>query len=288
MWQDPIPNCYPLRFKDLPLFGKSENYLPLVSNFFMNKISSPIIYNTIDCLESLSLAKIQQLCQVPIFPIGPMHRVASASSSSVLEEDTSCLAWLDKQSCKSVIYVSLGSLSFMDTKELVEMAWGLANSQQPFLWAVRPGSIHGAEWIEVLPEYFTKSIGERGYIVKWVPQKKVLAHGAVGGFLSHCGWNSTLESICEGIPMICKPCFGDQRVNSRYVSHVWKVGLELENEMERSEIERTVRRVMAEKEGEDMRERAKNLKENIELCIKEGGSSNNALKKLVEMMMSFQ
>jgi hypothetical protein len=75
-----------IRFKDLPLFGKSENYLPLVSNFFINKISSPIIYNTIDCLESLSLTKIQQQCQVPIFPIGPMHRVASASSSNVLED----------------------------------------------------------------------------------------------------------------------------------------------------------------------------------------------------------
>jgi UDP:flavonoid glycosyltransferase YjiC (YdhE family) len=122
--------------------------------------------------------------------------------------------------------------------------------------------------------------------VNWAPQKEVLAHGAVGGFLTHCGWNSTLESIFEGIPMICRPCFGDQRVNARYVSHVWKIGLELENEMERGEIERAVRKVMAEKEGEALRERAKNLKENIELCIKEGGSSYNSLNRLVEMIMS--
>jgi UDP:flavonoid glycosyltransferase YjiC (YdhE family) len=86
--------------------------------------------------------------------------------------------------------------------------------------------------------------------------------------------------------MICRPCFGDQRVNARYVSHVWKIGLELENEMERGEIERAVRKVMAEKEGEALRERAKNLKENIELCIKEGGSSYNSLNRLVEMIMS--
>jgi UDP:flavonoid glycosyltransferase YjiC (YdhE family) len=75
----------------------------------------------------------------------------------------------------------------------------------------------------------------------------------------------TLESIYEGIPMICRPCFGDQRMNARYVSHVWKVGLKLENEMERGEIESKVRRVMAKKEGEDMGERAKNLKKNIEI-----------------------
>ena len=87
--------------------------------------------------------------------------------------------------------------------------------------------------------------------------------------------------------MICKPCFGDQRVNARYVSHVWRVGLELENELERGEIEKAIRRLMAGKEGEAMRERAKNLKEEVELCIKECGSSSNSLNKLVEMIMSF-
>jgi hypothetical protein len=75
----------------------------------------------------------------------------------------------------------------MDVKELVELAWRLAHSKQPFLWVLRPGSIYGAEWIEVLPEGFRENIGDRGYIVKWVPQKKVLAHCAIGGFLSHCG-----------------------------------------------------------------------------------------------------
>jgi len=257
-----------------------------VSKVSNSKTSSAIIHNTMDCLENSSLTKIQQQCQIPIFPIGPMHKIALASSSSLLEEDTSCLTWLHKQSCNSVIYVSLGSIAFMDVKELVEMAWGLANSQQPFLWVVRPGSVRGAEWIEVLPEGVKENINERGYIVKWAPQKKVLAHNAVGGCLSHCGWNSTLESICEGVPMICRPCFGDQRVNARYVSHVWNVGLELESELERGEIERTVRRLMVDEEGKEMRKRGKNLKERIELCIKEGGSSNNSLNKLIEMIVS--
>jgi len=105
--------------------------------------------------------------------------------------------------------------------------------------------------------------------------------------LSHCGWNSTLESICEGVPMICRLCFGDQRVNARYVSHVWKLGLELESELERGEIERTIRRLMVDEEEKEMRKRGKNLKERIKLCIKEGGSSNNSLNKLIEMIMSF-
>ena len=219
--------------------------------------------------------------------MGPMHRIASTSSSSLLEEDTICLAWLDKQSYKLVIYVSWGSVAFMDIKELTEMAWGLANSHQPFLWVVRPGSVHGAEWIEVLPEEFKENIGERGYIVKWAPQTKVLAHDAVGGFLSHCGWTSTLESICEGIPMICQPCFGDQKVNARYISQVWKVGLELEGGLKRDEIERAIKKLIVDEEGEIMRENAKKLKENVELCIKEGGSSYNSMNRLVEMVRSF-
>ncbi|KAK7845993.1 udp-glucose iridoid glucosyltransferase [Quercus suber] len=109
----------------------------------------------------------------------------------------------------------------------------------------------------------------------------------MGGFLSHCGWNYTLESIYEGIPMICKPCFEDQRVNARYVSHVWRVDLELENELVRGEVEKAIRRLMVDKEGEAMRERAKNLKEKVDICIKEDGSSSDALNKLVEMIMSF-
>jgi UDP:flavonoid glycosyltransferase YjiC (YdhE family) len=230
MSQDLIPELYPLRFKDLPLsvFVTLENYIQHLITYTNIRTSSVIIWNTIDFLEKSSLAKIQHQSQVPIFSIGPLHEIASASSSSLLEEDTSCLTWLNKQSHNSVIYVSFGSVAFMEIKELVEITWGLANSQQPFFWVVRPGSVNGSEWIEVLPEGFKEIIGERGYIVKWAPQKKVLAHGAVGGFLSHCGWNSTLESICGGIPIICRPCFSDQRVNARYISQVWKVGLELE------------------------------------------------------------
>ena len=87
--------------------------------------------------------------------------------------------------------------------------------------------------------------------------------------------------------MICRPCFSDQRVNARYISQVWKVGLELENELERGEIERSIRRLMVDKEGKEMREMAKILKEGVELFIREGGSSNNSLNGLIEMIMSF-
>ncbi|KAM1148715.1 hypothetical protein ACFX13_030018 [Malus domestica] len=284
----PLPDFDPLRLKDLPTnnFDSLEKYSELVVNAHNVKTASAIVWNTTDCLEQSSLAQIQQQCPVPIFSIGPLHKIEAAASSSLLEEDTSCIGWLDKQSNNAVIYVSLGSVASISEKELAEMAWGLANSKQPFLWVIRPGSVNGSDWIELLPQGFIEAIGERGRIVKWVPQREVLSHRAIIGFWSHCGWNSTLESLSEGIPMICLPSFGDQKVHSRYVGQVWKVGLHLDNEVERGEIERAVRKLMVDVDGEVMRVRAKDLKEKIEVSLRKGGSSYKFLNKLVELIMS--
>ncbi|CBI16032.3 unnamed protein product, partial [Vitis vinifera] len=144
---DPVPELHPLRFKDLPIsrLGDLEAFFQILVNMYKKKFSSPIIWNTMDCLEQSSLTQRQQQLQVPFFPIGPLHKLAPPSSSSLLEEDSSCITWLDKHSPKSVIYVSWGSLACMDAKDLAEVAWGLANSNQPFLWVVRPGSADPVE-----------------------------------------------------------------------------------------------------------------------------------------------
>lgn len=285
---DLVPELEPLRFKDLPFtstpdFGK---FTQLVEKAYNNSTSSAIILNTMNCIEQSTLDKIQQQSQVPIFPIGPLHKMAATTvSSSLIKEDRSCISWLDKQPHDSVIYVSsLGSIASIGEREVTEVAWGLANSKQPFLWVIRPGSVQGSDPSDLLPKGFQDAVGDKGCIVRWAPQKEVLAHPAVGGFWSHCGWNSTLESIAEGVPMICKPWFSDQRVNTRYVSHVWRVGIELE-ELKRGEIERAVRTLMLDDEGKETRKRAKELKNEIEACTREGGSSYNALNQLVNFIM---
>lgn len=285
-----MPELPPLRVKDIPVIETNYQetlHRSVVGAVNQMKVCSGCIWNSFQELEEVSLTKLHRDFPIPMFPIGPFHKYSPASSSSILSQDQTSISWLDKRAPKSVIYVSFGSIAAVSDTEFLEIAWGLANSRVPFLWVVRPGLVRGAEWIEPLPEGFLKMLDGRGHIVKWAPQQEVLAHPATGGFWTHGGWNSTLESICEGIPMICQPCFGDQMVNARYVSDVWKVGLHLERKLEREDIERAIRIVMLEAEGQEIRGRVQFLKEKIDLCLRQGGSSYQSLESLVSYILSF-
>ncbi|KAI3793283.1 hypothetical protein L1987_35899 [Smallanthus sonchifolius] len=204
---------YPiLKFKDIVKITTNPHGMgDFVTNMLNQmKASSGIIWNTFKELEESALETISQDFQVPSFTLGPFNKYFPASSSSLIEQDRTILKWLDKQPPKSVVYVSFGSGAYITESEFQEVAHGLANIELPFLWVVRPGMVAGSERLEALPEKFQERMGDRGRIVKWSPQQEVLAHPATGCFWTHNGWNSTLESICEGVPMICSPCFVDQ------------------------------------------------------------------------------
>ncbi|KAI3682473.1 hypothetical protein L1987_82475 [Smallanthus sonchifolius] len=283
--QEIVPELNPFRYKDLPFIDlPTQDALDSANMITPDTPPSAFIWNTLEFLEPSALTWIRQQYQVPTFTIGPLHKISPTPSTSFLEEDTSCITWLDKQKPKSVIYVSLGSLAYMNENVATEMALGLANSNQPFLWVVRPGSVQGFEWVEFLEEGLAVEMKERGLIVKWAPQKEVLAHNAVGGFWSHCGWNSTLESVCEGVPMLCQPFGVDQLLNARYLSYVWKMGVEIV--VERKEIEGAIRRILVDKEGEERRQRGMEIQENAKLAFNHGGSSHKSLNDLVEFIWS--
>jgi len=123
-------------------------------------------------------------------------------------------------------------------------------------------------------------------VVPWAPQEEVLRYRAVGGFWTHGGWNSTTKSICEGVPMLCRPYFADQMGITRYVEHVWKVGLELRGELERGSIEAAIHRLMTDKDGAEMRSRTGELKKAAVECTGKAGSTRMAIDKLVTHIMS--
>ena len=123
-------------------------------------------------------------------------------------------------------------------------------------------------------------------MIEWAPQQEVLAHPAVGGFWTHNGWNSTLESIYEGVPMLSRPIFGDQLPTGRYVHDKWKIGILLEGVLERGEVEKAIKRLLEEDKGVEIRGRAKVLKEKVRMCLESSGSSQQAVDKLVDHILS--
>ncbi|KAL4188551.1 hypothetical protein AMTRI_Chr08g202760 [Amborella trichopoda] len=285
--EERISELPPLRIKDLPAFSSDnsvlESFWAGISQLTkQTKKASALILNSLSALENEALKMIQHDFHIPIYAIGPLN---CQISLNLLPEDSKCLSWLDAQPPKSVIYTSFGSLAGMDSSQVAEIAWGLANSGCRFLWVVRPGSVNGYDAAE-LPSGFMDQVGSRGLVVGWAPQKDVLAHQAVGAFWTHCGWNSTLESLCAAVPMACWARFGDQKVNSRLACGVWRVGLEMGREVERGEVERVLRRLLMEREGEEMRERGRELMQVLESSLEKGGSSYEAFEALVNKLKS--
>ncbi|XP_010691836.2 UDP-glycosyltransferase 76B1 [Beta vulgaris subsp. vulgaris] len=285
--EEPVLEIPPLKVKDLPPERDHDVLVSMVKETKSN--CQGIICNTFKELEGPTLDRVHgAFLATPIFLIGPLHKSSPVSKSNLVSTNESSITWLNKHAPNSVLYVSFGTLAAVSKEQFLEVAWGLAKSQQPFLWVTRPRLINGLEKNdELFPEEFLETLNERGHIVTWAPQQQILAHPAIGGFWTHCGWNSTIESICEGVPMICFPFFGDQMMNARHVTDVLKVGLQLEKGLERQEINRAIRRLMVEKEGQEMRERITSLKEKADHCLVKGGSSYESSDQLTSHILSF-
>ncbi|KAK9700065.1 hypothetical protein RND81_08G215100 [Saponaria officinalis] len=277
-----IPELPHLRVRDLPAEYQHDILGIMVKE---TNNSDGLICNTFEELEASSIARAHNTLPDNIFPIGPMHKYSQTTAASIWEQDQTSISWLNTQAPKTVLYVSFGSIAAISKTEFLEMAWGLANSKQPFLWVVRPGLGQGLELDELLPQGYLQMVGERGLIVKWAPQLEVLAHPAVGGFWTHCGWNSTVESISEGVPMLCLPFFADQAINARNVCDFWKIGLLLEKRT-REDIQNAIAKLMVDKEGAEMRNRITDLKEKAKVCLTIGGSSYESMEQLTSYLSS--
>lgn len=152
----------------------------------------------------------------------------STLSLSVWEEEAGCKEWLDEQKERSVLYISFGSIANMEEEQVEELVRGVENSGAPFLWAVRPDQ--GGPALDCLRRNLAsqRQRHRQGLLVAWAPQVEVLTHKSVGGFLSHCGWNSVTESVSAGVPILAMPGgFAEQRMNAFYITNVWKIGLML-------------------------------------------------------------
>ncbi|CAB4320860.1 unnamed protein product [Prunus armeniaca] len=212
-------------------------------------------------------------------------------------DEHECLKWLDSKKPNSVVYVCFGSVAKFNNSQLKEIAIGLEASGVDFVWVVRKGKdeddVSKEDW---LPEGFEERMEGKGLIIRgWAPQVLILDHGAVGGFVTHCGWNSTLEGIAAGLPMVTWPVSAEQFYNEKLVTQVLKIGVGVGTQkwirvvgdsVKNEAIEKAVTQIMVGEEAEKMRSRAKGLAEQARRAIETGGSSHSDLNALIEELMS--
>nr|ASK39404.1 UDP-glycosyltransferase [Ginkgo biloba] len=285
-----LPSMPPIHCTRFAWMVGSEEDQEILFHYTLRNIESvrdieSVICNTFLDLEATILNSFPE--QDLVCPVGPLipsqffNGNISQSNTGLIAtgfwaEELQCLEWLDKQSPESVIYVSFGSLVILNERQFEEFALGLEATQRPFLWVVRNDLLDGTT--TVFPSGFTERIKDRGCLVSWAPQLSVLSHPSIACFVTHCGWNSTLESISMGVPMICWPYFADQFLNCSYIAEVWKIGLVLKANnngiMDKLEIETAVERVLSDEDGVEIRKRVRKLKKSGRDAVKEGGSSS--------------
>ncbi|KAJ7513559.1 hypothetical protein O6H91_23G004400 [Diphasiastrum complanatum] len=306
-----IPGMPPLRNLDcdsrlLETFARSVHDAYIQIWMIVHKAAGVLINSfyeldtvPIDALRNRSLNP----SKVDILTVGPLHFSATfvhpaseavEGRNVVSQEETHCLRWLDSQSASSVMYISFGTLFLPSLAQIHELALGLEASEQSFLWILRPptGILCRLEEFDVssiLPEGFLARIQKRGLIIlNWAPQKLILSHSSTGAFFTHCGWNSTLESICMGVPMVALPQFADQRMNCKLLVNQLKVGVKpqrgAKDLVERDEVERVTRLMLTGKEGMEMRSRAKQWSAAAVKAVEKGGSSDQNVDSFIMKM----
>jgi UDP:flavonoid glycosyltransferase YjiC (YdhE family) len=260
-----VPGIKEIRLKDIPSFFRTTNPNDIMLDTLIWECkraqkASAIIFNSFDNLEHNVLEAFSSINLPPVYSIGPLHLLLkdithtelNSIGSNLWKEETECLEWLNKKEPNTVVYVNFGSITVMTNLQMIEFAWGLADSKKSFLWVIRPDLVAGEN--AVLPQDFLEETKNRGLLSSWCPQEEVLTHSAIGVFLTHNGWNSTLESLCGGVPMICWPFFAEQQTNCRFCCNEWGIGLEIED-AKRDKIEDLVRELMDGEKGIEMKEK---------------------------------
>ncbi|XP_009592743.1 7-deoxyloganetin glucosyltransferase-like [Nicotiana tomentosiformis] len=289
---DWIPGMKDIRLRDLPSFIRTANPDDYMIKFLIqeterSKNASAIVVNTFEPLEKEVLESLQTLLP-PVYAIGPLHLILKHVDDNNLEElelnlwkeDEKCLEWLDSKKLNSVVYVNFGSIAVVTSNQLIEFAWGLANSRMEFLWIIRPDIVLGEQ--AILPPEFVEETKDRAMLASWCPQEQVLSHPAIGGFLTHGEWNSILESISCGVPMICWPFFAEQPTNCWFCCTKLGIGMEIDSNVKRDEVASLVRELMAGDKGKEMKKKALEWKKLAEEAAKKPtGSSYVNIDKII-------
>ncbi|KAK9671096.1 hypothetical protein RND81_12G006700 [Saponaria officinalis] len=285
-----VPICIPSR--EGCFTPEFEEFI--ISQHKLLEFESGRLFNTCRLIEGRYielLAKLSTNARKRIFAIGPFNPVEVKGTSRGNRHR--CLEWLDKQEKDSVIYVSFGTVTSMKDDQIRELAIGLERSGLSFIWVLRNPD-NGDFCAEhksrsaLLPNGYEERMQNRGMVVReWAPQLEILEHPATGGFISHCGWSSCMESITMGVPIVAWPMHSDQPKNSILVTEVLRIGILVRNWAKRADIvtsdsvENAIRRLMVSKDGQEMRKRAVDLGDVVRGSVSKGGVSRLELESFI-------
>ncbi|KAG8366816.1 hypothetical protein BUALT_Bualt16G0007100 [Buddleja alternifolia] len=285
-----LPFMPSLRYDEVPSFLHPRTSYPFLRRALLGQfknLSKPfcILMDTFQELEEGIIEYMEGLISTPIKTIGPLFKkekniISSQSIRVDFMAAENCIKWLDSKPLKSVVYISFGSIVHLKQEQIDEIAFGLLGSGVSFLWVLR--SPH------VVPLGFLEEVGDKGKIVQWSPQEEVLGHLSISCFVTHCGWNSTMEAVASGVPVVVFPQLGDQVTNAKFLVDVFRVGIRMcrgEDEgrvVPRDEVERCLRGATSSLEAARMKENAVKWKKAAEATVAEGGSSYKNMQSFVD------
>ncbi|KAG5059312.1 hypothetical protein JHK87_000341 [Glycine soja] len=292
-----VPGLPPLDSRALPSFVRFPESYPAYMAMKLSQFSNLnnadwMFVNTFEALESEVLKGLTEL--FPAKMIGPMvpsgyldgrikgDKGYGASLWKPLTEE--CSNWLESKPPQSVVYISFGSMVSLTEEQMEEVAWGLKESGVSFLWVLRE-SEHGK-----LPCGYRESVKDKGLIVTWCNQLELLAHQATGCFVTHCGWNSTLESLSLGVPVVCLPQWADQLPDAKFLDEIWEVGVwPKEDEkgiVRKQEFVQSLKDVMEGQRSQEIRRNANKWKKLAREAVGEGGSSDKHINQFVDHLIN--
>nr|QWT69380.1 UGT74F2 [Gynostemma pentaphyllum] len=287
-----LPGLPPLLPSDLPsLVYNSESYpafFDMLVNQFRNiEKADWVICNTFYELEEEVVDWMRKKWSIKT--IGP--NVPSNYMDGRIEDDREygfslfksegevCMKWLDRFPKASVVYVSFGSLAALNLHQMEELAWALRLTNSYFLWVVRETEA------EKLPENFVEETVDKGLVVSWCSQLDVLSHDAIGCFVTHCGWNSTLEALSLGVPMVAIPQWSDQSTNAKCVMDIWKSGIKAPADdtgiVRRDAVVNCIKVIMEGERGNEIKRNAAKWGVLAKQAVDDGGSSDKNIDEIL-------
>ncbi|XP_023553803.1 gallate 1-beta-glucosyltransferase-like [Cucurbita pepo subsp. pepo] len=287
--------CLPLlKYDEIPSFLLPNDIYHTIGKTILDQfsnLSNPFCI-LIDTFEELEAEIVEYMSKIfPIKTVGPLFKncneIKTSISGDCLRIDE-CMEWVDSKPKGSVVYVSFGSVVYLKQEQVDEIAYGLLNSGFCFLWVLKPPASNLEIKRHVLPKEFMEEAGERGKVVQWSPQERVLSHPSVACFMTHCGWNSSVEAISSGVPVLAFPQWGDQLTNAKFLVDVFGVGLRLsrgvgeDRVIKRDEIEKCLREAMVGPKAVEIKQKAVERQMAAEKAVAEGGSSDRNFKHFID------